>query len=78
MTNAIAEKMDECWYCTGKGKALRALRESHGWSRAELSRRTGLNPNTIGLIESGRLLPYKSQAQKLQTALGVILKGNGD
>jgi len=45
-------------------------RELRGWSRAELARRAGLNPTTVGLIESGRLRPYDSQLRKLGKALG--------
>ena len=52
---------------------LRSLRESRGWSRAELARRAGLNQVTVGAIESGRLLPYQSQVLKLEEALGVRL-----
>ena len=41
------------------------------WSRAELARRSGLNPTTVGLIESGRFQPYPTQLAKLAMALGV-------
>jgi transcriptional regulator with XRE-family HTH domain len=40
------------------------------WSRAELARRAGLNATTVSLIESGRLLPYEAQLEKLARALG--------
>ena len=46
-------------------------RSRHGWSRAELARRAGLNASTVGLIESGRLHPYVSQLMKLARALNV-------
>ena len=46
-------------------------RVRHGWSRAELARRSGLNPTTVGLIESGRFQPYPTQLAKLARALGV-------
>ncbi len=46
-------------------------RSRRGWSRAELARRAGLNPSTVGLIESGRLRPYPSQLVKLANALGI-------
>ena len=46
-------------------------RSRHGWSRAELARRAGLNASTVGLIESGRLQPYSSQLYKLANALGI-------
>jgi transcriptional regulator with XRE-family HTH domain len=50
---------------------LQARREALGWSRAELARRAGLNATTVGLIESGRLLPYDSQLVKLAAALNL-------
>ena len=52
---------------------LKSLRESHGWSRAELARRAGLNQVTVCAIESGRLVAYPSQLRKLEGALGVRL-----
>ncbi len=48
-----------------------ALRKNKGWTRADLAREAHLNPSTVGLIESGRLIPYESQAGKLAAALGV-------
>ncbi len=52
-------------------KELQRRREAAGWSRAELGRRSSLNPSTISLIESGRLQPYESQLRKLALALRV-------
>jgi transcriptional regulator with XRE-family HTH domain len=48
---------------------LKTLRDKRGWSQAELARRSGLNATTISLIESGRLVPYPAQAEKLAHAL---------
>jgi transcriptional regulator with XRE-family HTH domain len=50
---------------------LYAERSRRGWSQAELARRAGMNASTVGLIESGRLLPYESQLLKLGRALGI-------
>lgn len=52
-------------------RQLRKIRQGLGWSQAELSRRSGLNVSTIGLIESGRLKPYHGQLMKLAIALGI-------
>ena len=46
-------------------------RNQRGWSRAELARRAGMHPSTVSLIESGRLVPYPSQLDKLAAALGL-------
>ena len=46
-------------------------RRRRGWSLAELARRAGMHPSTVGLIESGRLQAYPGQLAKLADALGV-------
>ncbi len=46
-------------------------RNQRGWSRAELARRAGMHPSTVSLIESGRLVPYPSQLDKLALALEI-------
>ena len=38
-------------------------------SQAALARRAEIHPTTISLIESGRMQPYPSQAEKLANAL---------
>lgn len=56
---------------------LQARREEREWSRAELARQAGLNPATVGAIESGRLQPYDSQLIKLARALKVPVRSAG-
>jgi len=51
-------------------KAITILRQQAGWSKAELARRAGMHPTQVGLIESGRMIPYETQLQKLADALG--------
>lgn len=50
--------------------ALKAARQRAGISMSELSRRAGMNPGDVSRIERGRMLPYRSQAEKLAEALG--------
>jgi transcriptional regulator with XRE-family HTH domain len=50
---------------------MKELRQKAKLSQAELARRAGLNANTVGMIESGRLAPYESQLTKLAKALGL-------
>jgi len=50
---------------------LTLIRETRGWSRAELSRRVKMAPGDVGKIEARRLLPYGSQLRKLGRALGL-------
>ena len=47
------------------------LRMTNGWSKAELARRARVHPSQVGLIESGRFVPYTSQLTKIAKALGV-------
>jgi transcriptional regulator with XRE-family HTH domain len=46
-------------------------RRQRGWSQAELSRKTGIHPTTLSLIENKRFTPYRSQLLKLARALGI-------
>ena len=48
---------------------LQQLREEHGWSRAELARRSKLTPSIVGWTEDGRWKPYPVQLKKLGRAL---------
>jgi len=48
----------------------RKEREAHGWSISRLAREAELHISTVSSIESGRLKPYRVQAEKLAHALG--------
>lgn len=50
---------------------MRSLRIGMNLSKAELGRRTGMQPGMIGWIEEGRFIPYDAQLEKLACALGV-------
>lgn len=47
------------------------MRREKGWTKAELARRSGIQPNVVGWIEAGRFIPYQTQLEKLARALGV-------
>ena len=49
---------------------LESERKRRHWSRAELSRRTGMNPITIYMIEKGKQQPFPGQVAKLAEAFG--------
>ena len=53
------------------GAAIKRELLERGWSKAELSRRTGINATTIGQIIQGRFIPYLVQVEKIEKALGV-------
>ena len=50
-------------------KMLKALRIQEGLSGREMSQLAGINPSTLSLIESGRLVPYPSQLERISKAL---------
>ena len=52
------------------GKTLRALRESRGFSQAELARRAGLGKSQVSRYERGKELPQLVSLEKLLGALG--------
>ena len=51
--------------------ALKAERIARKWSQAKLAREADLNSNTVCMVESGRLRPYRSQLSKLARALNI-------
>lgn len=53
------------------GRHLRELRTRHGYSLRELADRSGLNVNTLSLVENGRSSPSVSTLQQLAVALNV-------
>jgi transcriptional regulator with XRE-family HTH domain len=50
---------------------LTVERKYKGWTQADLGRRSGVHPNTISLVESGRFKPGAGQLERLGVALGV-------
>jgi len=53
------------------GERVRALREKHGWSKAELARRAGIkSPYSLIRLERGEYLPTLEAAQRLADVLG--------
>jgi ribosome-binding protein aMBF1 (putative translation factor) len=49
---------------------LQKARIDRGFTKAELSRRTRIQPGIIGWIEEGRFKPYDNQLMKLAAGLG--------
>ena len=50
---------------------LVALRARFGWSRLELSRRAGLHPQTLDMIETGVNVPREQTIRKIMTAMSL-------
>lgn len=50
---------------------VKRLRESANWSQADLSKKSGVSPASISLIEKGERLPSLMVIRKLATALKV-------
>jgi transcriptional regulator with XRE-family HTH domain len=56
---------------TQLGQAVRQIRELRGYSQAELGHKSGLQPNTIALIERGERGVSLDAVNKLASALAV-------
>lgn len=50
---------------------MRQIREERGFSKAELARRSKMHSGEVGMIESGRLIPYPVQLERLADALNI-------
>jgi transcriptional regulator with XRE-family HTH domain len=53
------------------GAALKALRRKHGWTLAEVSRRTGLPVSTLSKIENDRMSPTFDKLSRISTGLQI-------
>jgi transcriptional regulator with XRE-family HTH domain len=53
------------------GETTRRLRALHRWSRRELARRAGLNPESLAAIERGEADPRTGTVVAIADALGV-------
>lgn len=63
------------------GERVREARRRQGWSQGELSRRTGLRPETISRLETGKHGVGSDSASAIADATGVtidwLLHGDG-
>ena len=50
---------------------LRQLRESRGWTQAELARRVGVHTNTLARLERGEHLPSEPLRRLIALTFGV-------
>ena len=53
------------------GAALKALRRKHGWTLAEVSKRTGLPVSTLSKIENDRMSPTFDKLARISTGLQI-------
>ncbi|WP_059014422.1 helix-turn-helix domain-containing protein [Mycobacterium sp. M26] len=53
------------------GAAIRALRESRGWSLADLAGETGVSIMGLSFLERGARKPHKGTVQKVENGLGL-------
>ncbi len=53
------------------GAAIRALRESHDWSLADLAAATGVSTMGLSYLERGARKPHKGTVQKVENGLGL-------
>ena len=55
------------------GLRIAALRRTAGWSQAELARRLGISPSTVGMYEQGRREPDSQMLIALSELFGVSI-----
>ena len=55
------------------GLRIAALRRTAGWSQAELARRLGISPSTVGMYEQGRREPDSQMLVALSELFGVTI-----
>jgi len=53
------------------GAALKALRRKHGWTLADVSKRTGLPASTLSKIENDRMSPTFDKLARISTGLRI-------
>ena len=54
--------------------AMTARREALGLSKSAFGRESGLHVSTVSQIESGRLVPYPGQVEKIEAAFARLEK----
>jgi transcriptional regulator with XRE-family HTH domain len=54
-----------------KANPLRAFRKEKGWTRADMARRTGVNYQTLDLIETGLIGKVTSKVMKKLAPFGI-------
>ena len=55
------------------GKAVRELREQHGWSQTRLAQAAGMTQSAVARFEAGGTVPTLLVLERLAKALGVEL-----
>jgi len=58
-------------FASDVGEAVRAARQSRGWTQARLAEIAGLSPNYVARLERGELGPSLFVANQLCEALGI-------
>lgn len=56
------------------GRAVRELRERHGWSQTRLAEESGMTQSAVARFEGGGTVPTLPVLERLASALGVTLK----
>ncbi|HET8680968.1 MAG TPA: helix-turn-helix transcriptional regulator [Micromonosporaceae bacterium] len=56
------------------GRAVRGLREQHGWSQTRLAQASGMTQSAVARFEAGGTVPTLAVLERLAQALDVELK----
>jgi ribosome-binding protein aMBF1 (putative translation factor) len=69
-----AEAYDAARLAFELGRAVRELRERHGWSQTQLAKESGMTQSAVARFEAGGTVPTLTVLERLAAALGVSLK----
>ena len=53
------------------GEVIRILRDKKGWTQDELSKRSGISPTNLSMLENDRVDIGKKRAEQLARAFGI-------
>jgi ribosome-binding protein aMBF1 (putative translation factor) len=68
-----ADAYDAARLAFGLGRAVRELREQHGWSQAQLARAADMTQSAVARFEAGGTVPTLPVLERLARALDVEL-----
>jgi transcriptional regulator with XRE-family HTH domain len=69
-----AEAYDAARLAFDLGRAVRELRERHGWSQSQLAETAGMTQSAVARFEAGGIVPTLPVLERLAHALDVELK----
>lgn len=69
-----ADAYDAARLAVELGRAVRQLREQHGWSQTQLAQASGMTQSAVARFEAGGTVPTLAVLERLARALDVTLE----